>query len=218
VPWFLLCIFILCFIGHACVMYPAKGISRLRHYFLLFISSIGSFFALCCLFITLALSLKDNLVVPLAMFTAILCELAFVFCIAKYKVTWIRAFFLLIGLLSVVSVFISISPVSNRFILSSIGFRSPGPVSILMEANAAGAFKDIPDVTAEARGEYLLIKNVGIAFRSGSLTIVEAPYAKSGAPAKGNQLIHIKSDDVKAIAQNAQVTGQSKPAARELRA
>jgi hypothetical protein len=177
-------------------------------YFLVFISSIGSFLALASLFLTLAFTFRDVLVVAAVMFTAILCELAFVYCVAKYKLTWPRAFFVVIGVLSFLSIFLLVNPATNRFILSSIGFRSAGPVAILMEAKTASAFSNIPDVTTEARGEYLLIKNVGIAFRSGSQTIVEAPYPKSSDPAKGNQLISIKSDDIKAISQNAQVISE----------
>jgi len=63
-------------------------------------------------------------------------------------------------------------------------------------------------MTIEARGEYLLIRNAGIAFRSTSQTIIEAPYSRFSVPPQPKQLISIKSEDVKAILQNPNVIPQ----------
>lgn len=202
--WSLIILLILIFGGHACVVLPAQGASRSKHLFSLFVSCFGSFLALCSLFITTALSTRSAVLVGTVMFTAVLGDLIFLYRVVRDKMSWTHAFFVSIGILCSISVVLLINPDTTRFVLSSIGLRGPGPVSILVEGKTAGAFSSIPGVTTEQRGECFFIKNVGIAFRSGSQTIVEAPYVGSEVPPKGSQLVAIQSDDVRAVSQDAQ--------------
>jgi hypothetical protein len=160
------------------------------------------------LFIILFYLLHNSISIAVAMFVATFLTLVLIYYVSADKRNLLRVHLAILPVMFFVSLFLSINPQTNHAILSFIGFRSPGPVEILADAKIGPIFSNIQGMTIAACGEYLLIRNAGIAFRSTSQTIIEAPYSRFSVPPQPKQLISIKSEDVKAILQNPNVIPQ----------
>ena len=203
---FSLFLFVLSFIGYISVFEPAaRRALNFQYYLSLFAPSLGTFLALYILFITLFYLLRNSMSVVVGMFIAAFFMLLWTYYVSADKRNSLRILRAALPLVFLFALLFSINPQTNELILSSIGFRSPGPVEIIVDAKISPIFSTIQGVTTEPRGEFLLITNVGIAFRSNNQIIIEAPYSRFSIPPHPKGFVTIKSEDVKAILQSQPV-------------
>ena len=101
--------------------------------------------------------LQNSISVAVVMFLATFSRLLLIYYVSADKRNLLRVLWAILPVVFLGSLFLSINPQTNHAFLSSIGFRSPGPVEVPADTKIGPIFSNIQGVTIEARGEHLLI-------------------------------------------------------------